>query len=615
MGRIRFVVPRALCALSLALVITAPAAAEETKPARGVAMHGELKYPADFPHFGYVNPKAPKGGRMVQSAIGTFDSFHPFIIKGNPATQLGLIYDTLTEASADEPFSQYGLLAETVETPADRSWVRFTLRKEARWHDGKPVGVDDVIFSFETLRDKGSPFYRFYYASVKEVVKEGERAVRFVFQPGENRELPLIVGQLVVLPKHYWESREFDATTLEPPLGSGPYKIGSFEPGRFVEYERVAEYWGRELPANVGRYNFDKLRFDYYRDSTVAVEAFKGGEYDFRAENNSKIWATGYELPEIGQGWIVKEEVKHERPAGMQGFVFNLRREMFRDPRVREALARAFDFEWSNQTLFYGQYTRTRSYFDNSELAASGTPGPAELAILEPYRGRIPEQVFTTEYQPPRTDGSGNARANLKRAVEILKGAGFGLKDGVMTGADGTRLEFEILLDQPAFERIVLPFKKNLDRIGVKSTVRTVDTSQYRRRADSFDFDVMVGTFGQSESPGNEQRDFWGSEAAAREGSRNVIGIQSEVVDELIEALIAAPDRKALVARTRALDRVLQWGHYVIPQWHIDSDRLIYWSRFGRPERTPPRGVQLDAWWIDEKKAAALASRKRGRSQ
>ena len=606
---------RALCAAMLALAPLTPAVAEGSSPAHGIAMHGDLAYPPGFAHFGYVNPGAPKGGRMVRSAIGTFDSFHPFIIKGNPASGIGLIYDTLTTSSADEPFSQYGLLAKTVETPKDRSWVRFVLREEARWHDGKPVTADDVIFSFETLKKKGSPFFRFYYASVEEVEKEGPRTVLFTFESGENRELPLIVGQLTVLPKHYWEKRDFEATTLDPPLASGPYKIGSFEAGRYLEYERVADYWGRDLPVNVGRHNFDKLRFDYYRDSTVAVEAFKGGEYDFRLENNSKIWATGFELPEIGQGSIVKESLKHERPAGMQSFVFNLRREMFKDPKVREALAFAFDFEWSNQTLFYSQYTRTRSFFDNSELAATGAPGPQELAILEPFRGRVPDEVFTTAYEPPSTDGSGNARANLKRAVEILKEAGFTLQDGVMTRADGTRLEFEILLVQPAFERIVLPYKKNLERIGVKTSVRTVDTSQYRRRADSFDFDVMIGTHGQSESPGNEQREFWGSEAATREGSRNVGGIQNEVVDELVERLIAAPDREALIARTRSLDRVLQWNHYVIPQWHIASDRLIYWNRFGRPETTPPSGFQLDTWWLDVEKAATLASRKRGRSQ
>jgi microcin C transport system substrate-binding protein len=343
----------------------------------------------------------------------------------------------------------------------------------------------------------------------------------------------------------------------------------------------------------------------------VAVEAFKGGEYDFRLENNSKVWATAYDMPEVAQGLVVKELVPHDRPAGMQGFVYNLRRPIFADRRVRQALAYAFDFEWSNRTLFYGQYIRTRSYFDNSELAATGLPGPDELEILEPYRGRVPEEVFTAEYQPPSSDGSGNIRGNLKRAVELLGQAGWSVQDGVMTDAEGRELRFEILLVQPAFERIVLPFKKNLDRIGVKVEVRTVDAAQYRRRTDTFDFDMTIGSFGQSSSPGNEQRDFWGSEAAQREGSRNIIGIRDPVVDALIETLIAAPTREDLVTRCRALDRVLQWGHYVIPQWHIGSDRIVYWNQFGRPDVVPSQGVQLDTWWFDSGKAAALKGRRR----
>lgn len=601
--------------LALAGVPAAPASADGADGASyGIAMHGDLKYPKDFAHFDYADPKAPKGGRAVQSVVGTFDSFNPFIIKGNPAAGVDLIYDTLTQASADEPFSQYGLLAETIETPPDRSWVRFTLREDARWHDGKPVTADDVIWSFNTFLTRGAPFFRYYYANVQDAVKEGERTVKFVFKPGENRELPLILGQLVVLPSHYWKERDFEATSLDPPLGSGPYKVGAFEPGRYVTYERVDDYWGKDLPVNVGRHNFDERRFDYYRDATVAIEAFKGGEYDFRLENNSKVWATGYDLPEIASGQIVKESIPNSRPAGMQAFVYNIRRPIFRDPRVREALAYAFDFEWSNKTLFYDQYTRTRSYFDNSDLAATGLPSKAELALLAPYRGKVPERVFTTPYQPPSTDGSGNLRENLKQAVGLLKQAGYQVKDGLMTGPGGEKLSFEVLLVQPAFERIVLPFKKNLEKIGVEISVRTVDTSQYRRRSDAFDFDMMVGSFGQSESPGNEQRDFWGSEAASRLGSRNVIGIEDPAIDALVESLIAAPDRESLVTRTHALDRVLQWNHFVIPQWHIDSDRIVYWNLFGRPATTPSRGVQFDTWWVDPGKADALAKQRHKRS-
>jgi microcin C transport system substrate-binding protein len=604
--KIRTALPPGLAILA-GVTAAVVAAAAPGAGRHGLAMHGDLRYPADFTHFDYVNPGAPRGGEIRRAEIGTFDSFNPFIIKGSPATGVGLLYDTLMVHAADEPFSLYGQLAEAVETPADRSWVAFSLRPEARWHDGRPVSPEDVIWTFQTLLEKGSPAYRFYYGSVAAVEKTGPRTVKFTFAPGENRELPLILGELTVLPKHYWASREFDKTTLEPPLGSGPYRIGRFEPGRFVSYERVADYWGKDLPVNVGRNNFDTIRYDYYRDETVAIEAFKGGEFDLRVENNSKQWAIAYEIPQVADGSIQKQLFPHERTAGMQGFVFNLRREMFRDPRVRRALAYALDFEWSNRALFYGQYTRSRSYFDNSELAATGLPSPEELAILEPFRGRVPDEVFTQAYEPPRTDGSGEIRGNLRTAVEQLKEAGWEIREGVMTNAEtGEALAFEILLVQPAFERIALPFAKNLKRIGVEARVRTIDTSQYRRRMDTFDFDMTVGSWGQSRSPGNEQRDFWSSAAADREGSRNWIGIRSPVIDALVELLIAAPDREALVTRTRALDRVLLWGHYVIPHWYIGSDRIVYWNQFGRPAITPDQGVQLDTWWLAPQKPARV---------
>jgi microcin C transport system substrate-binding protein len=605
--RVSYAVLHLFAAAALLLAGSAGAGAEGVWRGHGISMYGDLRYGADFKHFDYVNPKAPRGGelRLTPPEGGTFDSFNPFIIKGNPAAGVssGLdqsyIYDSLMTHSADEPFSMYGLLAETVEVPDDRSWVAFTLREKARFADGRPVTVEDVIWTFETLVSQGAPLYRFYFGNVAKVEKAGPRKVLFTFQPGDNRELPLILGQLPVLPRHAFADRPFDESSLELPLGSGPYRVGKFEAGRFVTYERRDDYWGRDLPVNVGRWNFDRIHLQYYRDADVAVEAFKGGEYDFRAENNSKIWATQYDMPEIEKGLVVKEELPQERVAGMQGFAFNLRREMFQDRRVRYALAHAFDFEWSNKALFYGQYTRTRSYFDNSELAATGLPGPEELALLEPYRGRIPDEVFTVEYQPPSTAGPGGLRANLKRAVELLGEAGWKVKDGVMTHTESGRpLAFEILLVQPAFERIVLPFAKNLERLGVQARVRTVDASQYRRRMDQFDFDMTVATFGQSSSPGNEQRDYWSSEAAAREGSRNVIGIRNPVVDELVESLIASPSRKDLVMRVRALDRVLQWGHYVVPNWHIVADRVIYWRKLHRPATTPPQGVQLDTWWI-----------------
>ncbi len=584
--------------IAAAALFTSPALA---RPVHAIAMHGEPKYGPDFKHFDYVNPDAPKGGAVKLAAAGSFDSFNGFIIKGEAAVGLGGLYDTLLTASADEAFTAYGLLAETVETPEDRSWVKFVLRTEARWHDGKPITADDVIWTFETLLKKGEPSYRYYYADVDRVEKIDERTVRFVFKNNRNRELPLIIGQMAVLPKHYWQGKDFAKTTLEPPLGSGAYKIDGFEAGRYVRYKRVDDYWGRNLPVNVGRNNFDSIRYDYYRDTTVQVEAFKAGEFDFRNENQSKTWATAYNIPAVEQGLIKKIEVGHNRTAGMQGFVYNIRRDIFKDRRVRQALATAFDFEWSNRNLFYGQYTRTRSYFDNSELAATGLPGPDELKILEPFRGRIPNEVFTTEYNPPKTKGDGRIRPNLRLGDRLLKEAGWVIKDNVRVNqATGQALEFEILLVSPAFERIALPFVKNLERLGVKARVRTVDSAQYLRRLETFDFDMLTFSWGQSQSPGNEQLGYWGSAAAKQNGSRNLIGVSDPVIDKLIGGLIAAPDRKSLVTRTRALDRVLQWGFYVIPHWHLSYDRLVFWNKFERPVVTPTSGAQFDTWWINE---------------
>ena len=584
-----------------AAFVASPAHAE---PAHALAMHGAPKYPADFTHFDYVNPDAPKGGAVKLGATGSFDSFNGFIIKGEAAVGLGGLYDTLLTSSADEAFSTYGLLAQSVETPKDRSWVQFVLRKEARWHDGKPITADDVIWTFETLLEKGQPAYRYYYADVDRVEKIDGRTVRFVFKNNQNRELPLIIGQLAVLPKHYWQDKDFTRTTLEPPLGSGAYKIDTFEAGRYVSYRRVDDYWGRNLPVNIGRDNFDTIRYDYYRDTTVQVEAFKAGEFDFRNENQSKTWATAYNIPAVEQGLIQKAEVGHNRTAGMQGFVYNTRREIFKDARIRQALAMAFDFEWSNKNLFYGQYKRTRSYFDNSELAAVGLPGPDELKILEPYRGRIPDDVFTTEYNPPKTKGDGRVRSNLRLGDQLLKKAGWEIRDNMRVNkATGQTLEFEILLVSPAFERIALPFVKNLERLGVKANVRTVDSAQYLRRLETFDYDMISFIWGQSQSPGNEQLGYWGSAAASHNGSRNFAGVNDPVVDDLIADLIASPDRESLITRTKALDRVLQWGFYLIPHFHLDYDRLVYWNKFERPKITPTSGTSFSTWWIDENAA------------
>ncbi|MGE0254942.1 MAG: extracellular solute-binding protein [Alphaproteobacteria bacterium] len=604
-------------AAALSLLAASPVLAEGTGgPAHGMAMHGKPKYKADFRHFDYVNPVAPKGGTRIDDATGTFDSLNPFIIPGTAAAGLGAIYDTLMTSSADEAFTEYCVLCETIEVPDDRSWVEFTLRAGARWHDGKPITVDDVIWTFETLREKGQPFYRFYYKDVATVTQTGERKVRFAFVPGVNRELPLILGQLPVLPKHWWASRDFDKTTLEPPLGSGPYRIAGVEPGRTIVYERVKDYWGHELPTQVGRNNVDTVRYEYFRDRTVAREAFKAGTIDIWVENSAKEWATAFDVPPVREGRIKKIEFPNQRTAGMQGFAFNLRRALFADPRVREALTLAFDFDWANANLFYGAYTRTKSYFDNSELASSGLlkdAGAEEREVLERFRGQLPDAVFTEAFAPPSTDGTAQGlRDNLRAAQALLAEAGYKVTSGKLFSPDGKPFAFEVLLADPGFERIVLPWARNLERLGIAATVRVVDPSQYQRRGDDYDFDVVVASWGQSQSPGNEQREFWGSAAAAQPGSRNLVGIADKAIDALIELVIAAESRESLVARTRALDRALLWGHYVVPHWHIPHDRVAYWNRYGTPETIPALGVQIDTWWIDAAKDGTLGLRRGG---
>jgi len=601
-----------LCTILLTLPSAASAqgtdsAGAQVHVAHAIAMHGTPKYPAGFSHFDYVDPEAPKGGTLRLASEGGFDSFNAYIAKGNTAAGLGYLTETLLQSSADEPFSEYGLLAETVEWPDDRSWVAFTLRPEARWQDGEPITVDDVIFSLNLLKTQGHPFYRFYYSSVVGAEQVGPRKVRFTFAAGDNRELPLIVGQMPILPKHYWKDRDFSQTTLEPPLGSGPYRIADFEPNRFVVLERVQDYWGKDLPLNRGQYNFDRIRYDYYRDTTVIRQALKAGDIDFDEENQAKAWALDYNVPAVERGLLNKVEIQHQLPTGMQAFVMNTRRAVFSDRRVRRALAYAFDFEWTNKNLFFSQYTRTESYFSNSELASSGLPQGEELEILSRYRGRVPDEVFTREYRAPSTDGTGWPRDNLRHAFELLAEAGWVVRDlKLVNAATGAPMRFEILLVSPAFERVVLPFRRNLQRLGIDASVRLVDPAQYQNRLRSFDFDMIIGSWGESDSPGNEQRNFWGSQAADTEGSRNFAGIKDPVVDELIDLLIAAPTREDLVARTQALDRVLLWGHYVIPNWHIRVQRILYWDKFGRPAVTPKNGTSIDYWWFDPVRARSL---------
>ena len=586
-------------ALTAAATPAWPRPAPPVRPAHGLSIHGDLKYGPGFSHFGYVDPRAPKGGSVTLRAIGTFDNLNPFILKGVPAAGIGNTFDTLTVASTDEPSSEYGLVAETVETPADRAWVAFTLRAAARFHDGSPMTVEDVIWTFDTLRTRGHPLYRSYYAQVASVAKTGPRTVKFTFKGNENRELPVIVGQLPVLSKAYWTSHDFAKTTLQAPLGSGPYRVESLEPGRSITYRRVKDYWAAALPVNVGRHNFDTIRYDYYRDDVVALEAFKAGAYDFRAENSSKNWATAYDVPPVRDGRIRKEAIPNEVPTGMQGWVYNTRRPIFSDPRVRAALAAAFDFEWSNAHLFYKAYTRTRSYFSNSELASRGLPTEAEVKVLAPFRSRVSDEVFRREYRPPSTE-PGGLRPNLIHALELLKQAGWVVRDMRLVNTQtGRPLAFEILLDDPNWERIALPFVKNLERLGVSARVRTVDSAQYEYRMKQFDFDMTVGLFSQSLSPGNEQVDFWASTSATTPGSRNLAGVRDPAVDRLIELVISAPDRPALVGRTRALDRVLLWGHYIIPHFHITAFRVAYWNRFGRPAVSPKYDLGFETWWIE----------------
>ena len=619
------IVPLAAGAILAAATAIPPAAAESTI-SHAAAIRETPRYPAGFAHYDHVNPDAPKGGTVRRASVGsTFDSLNPFIVKGNAAAGLGLLFDTLTADSPGEATASYGLVAEWIEVADDGTWTTFWLRPEARFHDGSPVTPEDVVFSLEILKTKGHPSYRGYYGSVTSAeAVEGEtpsghrKGVRFRFAEGVNQELPSILGQLDVLSKADWEGKDFSETTLEPPLGSGPYVVepGSIDPGRSIVYRRNPDYWARDLAVNVGRHNFDRIRYDYYRDATVAVEALKAGEYDFRRENSSKRWATGYAGPALEAGTLRQELLAHDLPAGMQSFVFNTRREKFRDPRVREALGYAFDFEWTNRHLFYGQYRRSPSYFSNSELASTGLPTPAELAILEPYRGRIPERVFTTAYEPPRTDGAGGIRQNLRHARALLREAGWEVRDGrLVETATGTVMEFEMLLVSPDFERVVLPFGKNLERLGVRMTVRTVDPAQYTRRISDFDFDMVVGSFGITLSPGNEQRYFWGSSSADVPGNRNLAGARDPVVDELVELVISAPDRKSLVDRTRALDRVLLWSHYVIPNWHLNAFRVAFWDIFGRPGKRPAYSLGFDTWWIDEAKAERVQAWRKTRAE
>lgn len=578
-------------------------------PRHAVTLYDEKpKYPADFSHFEYTNPDAPKGGVLRQAGFGSFDSLNPFINKGVAADDIGLIYDTLATSSLDEPFTVYGLLAEKIEKAPNNQWVRFHLRPEARFHDGRPVTAEDVVFTFETLISQGAPHYRGYYADVEKVVAETSRRVRFDFKHSGNRELPLILGQLPILPKHWWAERDFASTSLEPPLGSGPYRVEQVQAGRSIRYARVEDYWGKDLPVNRGFYNFDQVVIDYYRDNTVALQAFKAGHFDYWLETSAKNWATAYDIEAVRDGRIIKDEITNHNPQGMQGFIFNIRREHLQDVRVREALALLFDFEWTNRQLFNGAYTRTRSYFDNSELASSGLPSEQELALLEPLRNQIPAAIFERPFELPITSGDGMIREQQRQAYKLLTEAGWKIQADRMVDALGKPVKLEFLLVQAEFERVLLPYKRNLADLGIELEIRRVDVSQYINRLRSRDYDMIVSGFGQSSSPGNEQREYWHSASADNPGSRNFIGLKDPAIDTLVEKLIAADSREELITRTRALDRLLLWGHYVVPNWHIKSWRVAYWNHLAHPTTTPRNDIGLMTWWHKPESASPIQS-------
>ena len=596
------------------------AAAQTQNWRHALSLFGDIKYPEGFKHFDYVNPNAPQGGTVRQSALGTFDNFNTVVagVKGSIAIGTDLFMETLTTSSLDEVSTEYGLLAEAVRYPDDYSFVTYRLRAKARWHDGKPISPDDVLYSFDVLK-KNSPFYGAYYRHVVKAEKTGEREITFTFDGPGNRELPQIVGQLPVLPKHWWEGtdksgskRDVTQTTLEPPLGSGPYRLKDFAPGRTLVYEKVDDYWGKDLNVTVGTRNFQTIRYEYFRDSTVALEAFKADQVDWRFENSAKEWANSYDFPAVRDNRVVKEEFPTRNIGVMQGFAFNIRRDKFKDPRVRRAFNFVFDFEEMNRQLFFGQYKRIASYFEGTELAAAGVPSGKELEILETVRGKVPDEVFTKPYANPVGGNPEAVRSNLREALALFREAGYEIKNTKLVDAKtGKPFTVEFLVDEPATERFVLFYKPSLERMGMTVNVRVVDAAQYENRLRQWDFDIIVASWAESLSPGNEQRGFWGSQAADQPGSRNLIGIKNPAIDALIERVIFTKDREDLVAATKALDRVLQWNFYVVPQWTYGKQRTARWDRFGRPETMPKYGASAfpSIWWWDAAKAAKVPQR------
>jgi microcin C transport system substrate-binding protein len=594
---------RAVCLLA-AFLFTSPAFAEQTS----LTMHGAPKYADGFVHFDYVNPDAPKGGKLKLSANGSFDSLNPFIVRGTAALglstgYLSLIYEPLMARSGDEPFSLYGLLAQSIDVPADRSSITFHLNPLATWSDGKPVTTDDVLFSFRMLRDKGRPNHRAFYKKVEKAEIVGEQRIKFTFKRNEagviDREMPLIMALMPILPQHDWQGHDFNQTSLRVPVGSGPYTITHVEPGRSVTYTRNPHYWGRDLPVEKGLHNFDTVQIDYYRDDSIALQAFKANQYDWRRENDPNRWATAYDFPAVRDGRVILEEVPHHRTEPAAGFIFNTRRGLFRDKALREAMGYAFDSAWINRKLFHDHYHRTMSFFPNSELAAPVLPEGREKEILETHRAQLPPEIFTQPVPPPSTDGSEESlRSNLLKADALLHKAGYVMKEGrLFAPGSETAVAFEILLSDPAEEKVALSWARSLKRLGIDVRVHSVDSAQYQARLALFDYDVMSWKWVNSVSPGNEQMFYWGSAAATQQGTRNYAGVKDPVVDAIAASIPEARTRDDLVAAVHALDRVLMAGHYMVPFYYLGADDMAYWSKLHHSPTLPPYGTVLESWW------------------
>ncbi len=619
-----------VAALLLICVVCTGARADDDAVTKSsaIAVLGKPALPPDFPYFPYVDPAAPKGGEVRVASGGTFDNFNPFILRGTSplgmvgawvilpggsgsGATVGHVWESLLTSSADEADAAYGHLAQTIELPNSKLWVAFDINPAAKFSDGTPVTAEDVAWTYRILLAQGRPALKIQFGDVKDVEVTGERRVVFHFSSTENRELPLLVGGLPVLPKHFFDGRDFSRPLTDPPIGSGPYRIGSFDMGRDLTYQRNPDWWARDLPTGKGTNNFDRVRVDYYRDMTVAMEAFKAGQVDIRAENTAARWAKAYDFPAVQSGLVIKHDFRHHLPTGLQGWAMNTRRKVFADPRVRNALGLVYDFEWANKNLFYNDYIRTTSYFENSNLASSGIPQGDELKLLEPFRQELPPALFTEPFKLPVTDGSGNNREQLKQALELMQQAGWQVKDRKLVDANGEQMSFTILLSDPSFERVALPYIQDIQRLGIDVRARSVDPAQYQHLTDDFDFDMLLLIYPETDVPGNELRDYISCAAAKAQGSSNEPGICDPAVDAMIEKVVTAQDRPTLVTAARALDRVLLWRWYTVPNYDNQSFHVAWWNRFGNPDKPIREGINFDTWWVDAAKAAATDAARR----